>query len=72
MITEEIKIDLTEIKEKKSRDSVKRLFQEKGIAIHELYDFWSNFENNENDITDNTIVFSDLHYLVKHFKSINH
>jgi|AntRauTorcE11898_2_1112593.scaffolds.fasta_scaffold04688_4 DNA-binding Xre family transcriptional regulator len=72
MITEEIKIDLTEIKEKKSRDSVKSLFLEKGIAFQELYDFWSNFKKNENDITDNAIVFSDLHSLVKHVRSINH
>lgn len=72
MLTKEIKIDLTEIKEKKSRDSVKNLIHEKGIPFQELYDFWPHFEKNENDITDNTIVFSDLHSLVKHVRSINH
>lgn len=72
MITEEIKIDLTEIRAKKSRDSIKSLLREKGIAFHELQDFWSNFEKNENDIGDNVIVFSDLHSLVKHVRNISH
>lgn len=72
MLTEEIKIDLTEIGERKSRDSVKSLIKAKGIAFRELNNFWIQFENNENDITDNAIVFSDLHTLVKHARNINH
>ena len=72
MQTEEIKIDLTEIGERKSRDSVKSLIKAKGIVFRELHDFWIQFENNENDITDNAIVFSDLHSLVKHVRNISH
>lgn len=72
MHTEEIKIDLTEIREKKSRKSVKNMIREKGIPFRELNNFWINFENNENDITENTIVFSDLHSLVRHMRNINH
>jgi len=71
MHTEEIKIDLTEIREKKSRDSVKSLIEAKGIPFQESYSFWTNFENDENDENRNTIVFSDLHSLVKHIRSTN-
>ncbi|MEX2410236.1 MAG: helix-turn-helix transcriptional regulator [Candidatus Paceibacterota bacterium] len=71
MHTEEIKIDLTEIKDKKSRDSVKSLIEAKGIPFQESFNFWTNFENDENDENENTIVFSDLHSLGKHILNTN-
>lgn len=72
MHTEEIKIDLTDIREKKYRDSLKSLIESKGISFQESHNFWANFENDTTDENDNIIVFSDLHSLVKHIHNTNH
>lgn len=71
MLAEEIKIDFTEVKERKSRHSIKSLIENKGFRFKELYDFWGHFERNENDITENVIVFSDLHSLVSHINRMD-
>lgn len=71
MLTEEINIDFTEIQKRKSRNSIKKLIEDKGFRFRELYNFWSHFEENENDITENTIVFSDLYSLVHHIRNVD-
>lgn len=71
MSTDEIKIDLTEVKERKSRNSIKNLIEETGLYFKVFSSFWSHFEEKENDITRNAIVISDLHSTVYHCKKIN-
>jgi len=71
MPTEEIKIDLTEVKERKSRNSIKNLIEETGFPFKVFSNFWSHFEEKENDITRNAIVISDLHSTINHCKKIN-
>lgn len=58
MLIEEIKIDFTEIGEKKFRDSVKSLIKEEGIAFRELNNFWNQFENDENELLIMPLNFS--------------
>lgn len=71
MISEKVTIDLTDLKEEESRETVKRLFLENEIHFKETVDFWSNFETAENEISKNTIVFSELHSFIQHSKSID-
>jgi len=71
MPTDEIKIDFTEVKERKSRNSIKNLIEETGYHFKVFNNFWNHFERLENDITQNAIVISDLHSTINHCKRIN-
>lgn len=71
MSAAQIKIDFTEIKETKSRKSVKKLIENRGFRFQELFDFWDHFEKKKNDVTENAIVFSDLHSLVHHIERMD-
>lgn len=71
MIAEKLKIDLTEIGEKKSRDSFKNLIHSEGISFTESESFWSHFESDESPSIKNTIVFADLSHFVKSINKIN-
>ncbi len=71
MISGTVTIDLSDLKEEKSRETVKRLFQEHEIYFKETVDFWSNFETTENEISKNTIVFSEFHSFIHHSQSID-
>jgi DNA-binding XRE family transcriptional regulator len=71
MITEQINIDFTEIKEKRSKNAIKGLIEDKDFHFSELYNFWYHFEKDENDVIENAIVFIDLYSLIKHLERIN-
>jgi DNA-binding XRE family transcriptional regulator len=71
MISEKVTIDLSDLRENESRETVKRLFQEYQIYFKETVDFWSNFESGENEISQNTLVFSELHSFINHSQSID-
>lgn len=70
MKNEQLIIDLTGVKEKKSRKSVKSLLQKENILFDERKDFWSHIKDEQKSGFGHSIIFSDFSQLVRQIKKI--
>jgi DNA-binding XRE family transcriptional regulator len=70
MKNEQLIIDLTGIKEKKLRESVKSVLQKENVLFDERKDFWSQIKDDQKSDSGHSIIFSDFSQLVRQIKKI--